>query len=136
MDTLYTFWDNSTHDKTESVNFLGLMNSATKGILNHAISMSQTPGDFPSFLALIPRNGSFRKLGVPYLGVLIIRILLFRVLYESPLFSETPKLTKLFHPRTFVQSRCLVLLTKWLHVTSRTFVHLGSGSDISCCDFW
>ena len=26
-------------------------------------------------------NGSFRKLGVPYLGVLIIRILLFRVLY-------------------------------------------------------
>ena len=26
-------------------------------------------------------SGSFRKLGVPYLGVLIIRILLFRVLY-------------------------------------------------------
>ena len=25
--------------------------------------------------------GSFRKLGVPYLGVLIVRILLFRVLY-------------------------------------------------------
>ena len=34
--------------------------------------------------------GSFRKLGVPYVGVLIIRILLFRVLYSSPLFSETP----------------------------------------------
>ena len=32
MDTLYTFWDNSTHYKTESVNFLGLMNSATKYI--------------------------------------------------------------------------------------------------------
>ena len=30
MDTLYTFWDNSTHYKTESVHFLGLMNSATK----------------------------------------------------------------------------------------------------------
>ena len=30
MDTLYTFWDNSTHYKTESVNFLGLMNSTTK----------------------------------------------------------------------------------------------------------
>ena len=30
MDTLYTFWDNSTHYKTESVIFLGLMNSATK----------------------------------------------------------------------------------------------------------
>ena len=27
MDTLYTFWDYSTHYKTES---LGLMNSATK----------------------------------------------------------------------------------------------------------
>ena len=26
-------------------------------------------------------NGSFRKLGVPYFGVLIIRILLFRELY-------------------------------------------------------
>ena len=34
--------------------------------------------------------GSFRKLGVPYLGVLIIRILLFGVLYEGPLFPETP----------------------------------------------
>ena len=29
MDTLYTFWGTSTHYKTESVNFLGLMNSAT-----------------------------------------------------------------------------------------------------------
>ena len=36
-------------------------------------------------------NGSFRKYGVPYFGVLIIRILLFRVLYQGPLFSETPK---------------------------------------------
>ena len=33
--------------------------------------------DFP----LVVLNGSFRKLGVPYLGVLIIMILLFRVLY-------------------------------------------------------
>ena len=32
----------------------------------------------------------FPKIGVPYLGVLIIRILLFRVLYQGPLFSETP----------------------------------------------
>ena len=32
----------------------------------------------------------FRKFGVPYFGVLIIRILLFRVLYQGPLFSETP----------------------------------------------
>ena len=34
--------------------------------------------------------GSFRKLGVPYFGVLIIRILLFGVLYQGPLVSETP----------------------------------------------
>ena len=32
--------------------------------------------------------GSFRKFGVPYFGVLKIRILLFRVLYLGPLFSE------------------------------------------------
>ena len=30
MDTLYTFWDNRTHYKAESVNFLARMNSATK----------------------------------------------------------------------------------------------------------
>ena len=34
---------------------------------------------------------SFRKLGVPYLGVLIIRILLFGVLSWGHLFSETPR---------------------------------------------
>ena len=28
--------------------------------------------------------------GVPYFGVLIMRILLFRVLHWGPLFSETP----------------------------------------------
>ena len=35
-------------------------------------------------------HGSFRKFGVPYLGVLIIRTLLFKVVYLDPLFSETP----------------------------------------------
>ena len=30
-------------------------------------------------------------MGVPDFGVLIIRILLFRVPYEAPLFSETPR---------------------------------------------
>ena len=30
MDTLYTFWDNTTHYKTKSVPFGGLMNPATK----------------------------------------------------------------------------------------------------------
>ena len=28
--------------------------------------------------------------GIPYFGVLIIRILLIRILYEGPLFWETP----------------------------------------------
>ena len=32
----------------------------------------------------------FPKIGVPYFGVLIIRILLCRVLYSGPQFSETP----------------------------------------------
>ena len=40
------------------------------------------------------RVWSFRKLGVPYFGILVIRILLFRVLYSGPLLSETPK----YHP--------------------------------------
>ena len=37
------------------------------------------------------RNGTLPKIGVPYFGVLIIRILLSRVLHWGPLFSETPK---------------------------------------------
>ena len=32
--------------------------------------------------------GSFRQWGVLYFGVLIVRILLFRVLYQGPLFSD------------------------------------------------
>ena len=34
--------------------------------------------------------GSFRKVGGTLSGVLVIRILVFRVLYYGPLFSETP----------------------------------------------
>ena len=35
--------------------------------------------------------GSFRKLGDPYFGVLIIRILVFRVLYQRvPYFRKLP----------------------------------------------
>ena len=34
--------------------------------------------------------GVFENEGVPYYGVLIIRILQFRVLYWDPLISETP----------------------------------------------
>ena len=35
-------------------------------------------------------SSHFPKIRVPYFEVLIIRILLFRVLYSGPLFSETP----------------------------------------------
>ena len=35
-------------------------------------------------------TGVSENTGLPYFGVLIIRILLCRVLYEGPLFSETP----------------------------------------------
>ena len=37
-----------------------------------------------------PLGGTFRRFGLPYFGVLIITILLFRVLYWGPLFSEPP----------------------------------------------
>ena len=47
--------------------------------------------------------GSFRKFGLPYFGVLIIRILLFRVLYYGPLFSETPIFVVL---QFFVEKPC------------------------------
>ena len=41
-------------------------------------------------LGLVGQIWEFPKIRVPFLGVLIIRILLFRVLYQGPLFSETP----------------------------------------------
>ena len=40
--------------------------------------------------SMLASYGSFRKLGLPYLGIFVIRTLLFRVLYQGPLFSETP----------------------------------------------
>ena len=44
------------------------------------------------------RYGSFPIQGVPYFGVLIIRILLFRVLYSGPPISETPILPENLNP--------------------------------------
>ena len=37
-----------------------------------------------------PKMWDVPKIRVPYSGILIKRILLFRVLYEGPLFSENP----------------------------------------------
>ena len=41
------------------------------------------------------------EIRVPYFGVLIIGVLLFRVLYWGPLFSETPKYSTL-HSRILI----------------------------------
>ena len=63
--------------------------------LMHRSRPSRTP-ELRAFtgLELSSQVGSYmgvsEKLGVPYLGVLIIRIRLFRVLYRVPLFLETP----------------------------------------------
>ena len=43
MDTLYTFWDNITYYRTESVYFLGLMNSATKIRRGSAFGLGTAP---------------------------------------------------------------------------------------------
>ena len=49
MDTLYTFWDNITHNKTKSLHFLGLVNSATK-IGNRGLLVRAFRGDWEGFL--------------------------------------------------------------------------------------
>ena len=43
MDTLYTFWDNITHYKTESVHFLGLLNSATRELTSAPEALDPKP---------------------------------------------------------------------------------------------
>ena len=48
----------------------------------------ETPNPNPKAFGFL--CGSFQKVGVPYVGVLVIRILPFKVLYSVPLFSETP----------------------------------------------
>ena len=44
----------------------------------------------PQVYSLIKGYWRRQKLGVPYFGVLILTILLFRVLYLGPIVSETP----------------------------------------------
>ena len=55
MDTLYTFWDNITHYKTESVHFLRLMNSANKRRFLRALSRVLAKQALQAFVALDPR---------------------------------------------------------------------------------
>ena len=70
------------------------MDSSTKKLREHRVQKEDADcifwrRDWRSY-------GSFRKQGVPYSGVLIIRILPLRVLYWGPLFSETPLSTEFF----------------------------------------
>ena len=58
-------------------------------------------------------------MGVPYLRVPIIRILLFRVLYQGHLFSETPKRVEFFkshHVSTPPRLHALILGPKQLTI--------------------
>ena len=53
--------------------------------------MERQLSSITSYMIRVVLPGGFRNLGVPYFGVLIIRILLFGVLHWSPIFSETLK---------------------------------------------
>ena len=59
MDTLYTFWVNMTHYKTESAHFLGLRNSATKIMKAPILLTFET-----SFLKIQIRNGQSHSSGM------------------------------------------------------------------------
>ena len=50
------------------------------------------PEDGPGFLFLRCLNGGFQKLGAPFLGVLIVRIIICWSLFWGPLFMEAPHL--------------------------------------------
>ena len=69
------------YELRNSLNNKGLDTSGTRWA--HAVQLAVY-----SDLSLL--TWEFPKIGVPYFGDLIIRILLFRVLYWGPLFSETP----------------------------------------------
>ena len=64
----FTLWDNITHYKTESVHFLGLMNSATKG---NAGFISATVGPKSQTISPVStyvdsKRGNFKRFGLIY----------------------------------------------------------------------
>ena len=68
------------------------------------------PPGFPIQFGTHPYE-SFPKLGIPYFGVLIMRILLFRVLYSGPLFRYSPILeSRGSYLATAIMKMCL---RKW-----------------------
>ena len=96
MDTLYTFWDNTTtHYKTESVNFLGLMNSATKDLRSCLAYWLQTQlfNFWASYKVVDSESFNFDFLGIwgSELVALIVSRYRFGILY-SPLLFNPPAL--------------------------------------------
>ena len=69
-------------------------------------------------------DGSFRKSGVAYLGVLIKRSQLFRVLYQGPLFSETPRWAVRIG-RTACTTKNMIYCTKPLFVSTLLYDTMG-----------
>ena len=67
---------------------------------------------------------------MPFLGVLVIRILLFRELYWGPLFSETPRLG--FTVVGFCSALGLLVLLRGLRWTAPDF----SPRLLGLCVFW
>ena len=76
MDTLYTFWDNISHYKTESVNFEGLLNAATKilmevGIISNNVLIIYTKnlpneeGPFITHFGMLERCMKHRRVPNP-----------------------------------------------------------------------
>ena len=75
-------WTNTNHLKDSLYNLLCLSSYSPKYPIVNAYLWSYGLLLIPHNLNLIikARYGSYRKLGVPHFGVLIVRILLFRVL--------------------------------------------------------
>ena len=70
-------------------------------------------------------NGSFRKLGVPFFGVLIIRILLFRAYIKVPYFRKLPnQAEETFNP----EALCTITLNPKDLNPFRTLMDLFKGS--------
>ena len=80
IDRLFTAHRHSTMHSTQT---------SSPDITAYALFRGKPLNPKPLNLTLGP-IWDFPKIRVPYLGVLMIRILLFRVLYWGPLFSEAP----------------------------------------------
>ena len=76
MDTLYTFWDNTAHYKTKSVDFLGLMNSATEVFLrvSYCTYTVKEPTICSNYYKKGPLLGFCWSLGLEGLGASVLLV--------------------------------------------------------------